>query len=155
MENQIAISESFDSIQGEGEHAGRRMFFIRTAGCSVGIPIPGYKWNERCITASGAEFICDTDFRVKERLTVEKIVAKVPVEVNHVCITGGEPLNHNLEELILQLWNREKCVHIETSGTVFPDWFKKLFNNNSPDESILWITVSPKLGVLPEMIELI
>jgi len=51
----------------------------------------------------------------------------------HICLTGGEPLIHDLEDLVYS--NTDRCmIHIETSGTIdIPDFMDQC-----------WITVSPK-----------
>ena len=164
------VSEMFDSIQGEGQWAGTRMFFIRLAGCTVGKPFkdteeglkyvnPLHIYNECCTTYDGRKFGCDTDFRVKERLTELEIFIRIPSEVRHVCITGGEPMMHNLDPLVRLLAGNNLLVHIETSGTIshskaFPKGEIFTFFADDPDIGIPpWICVSPKLGVLPEMIK--
>ena len=32
----LIVSETFDSIQGEGFYSGNRSFFVRLAGCDIG-----------------------------------------------------------------------------------------------------------------------
>ena len=120
--------------------------------------IPEY--TEVCTTYDGREFLCDTDFRTKEVLTVEEIVSKIPEGVEHVCLTGGEPLIHDLLPLITALKKffddrlgvkyHMPCIHIETSGTVDVTDSDEF----SFDEGYIWLTVSPKLGVLNVMLEL-
>jgi 7-carboxy-7-deazaguanine synthase len=151
------ISETFVEIQGEGVWTGVVMQFIRLAGCTVGKPYPkeayerevaGYKYRglpiytEKCTLYDGREFPCDTDYRVKDRLTAQELVNGIPQNVKHVCITGGEPLMHDLSTLISHLWGKFKHVHIETSGTIVPDY---------PFKQDVWITVSPKKGYQDDM----
>ncbi len=141
------IAELFDSIQGEGLFAGTPMFFVRLAGCSVGKNIHTIRhfqevpampiYAELCRSWDGREFICDTDFRVKQRLTANEILKEIPGG-RHVCLTGGEPLIHDLEELVEMLWNEGHEIHLETSGTIdLPEW---TYHNDA------WIAVSPKFG---------
>src|SRR5271168_471591 len=108
------------------------MTFVRLAGCNVGRaftdterinlqmvtesglePLP--VWAERCTGWDGKAFCCDTDYRVKSRITEQEIVAKATRK--RICLTGGEPLIHDLGPLLKEAWDRRKCVHIETSGT--------------------------------------
>jgi 7-carboxy-7-deazaguanine synthase len=165
----LPISEIFVSPQGEGVYTGTPMCFIRTAGCTVGKPFPkayyregealevgpGLRdvvvekpllpiYTEKCTFSDGREFACDTDYRVKFRMSIESIIEKVPQNVMHVCITGGEPLMHQgrLLPLLRQLRGRGYKIHIETSGTI----------NLAPSLPIDWLTVSPKLGVLDLML---
>jgi 7-carboxy-7-deazaguanine synthase len=158
------VAECFDSLQGEGVYAGQRQFFIRLAGCSVGKPFPKERYSvnsegskalpiytEQCTTWDGRKFECDTDYRVKQHLSVEELVALVPEDCYNVCLTGGEPFIHDLVPLVYALWMKQIKTHIETSGTrhlndAFPS------SNNDHVERDVWITVSPKLNVLDGML---
>lgn len=145
------VSEVFTSPQGEGLWVGTMMHFIRLAGCSVGKPysdatraegkLPVY--TERCTLYDDRTFACDTDYRVKQRLSVETLVSGIPRGIKHVCITGGEPLIHNLEPLFLSLVRSGYRVHLETSGT------KPL----PASLSEMWVTVSPKKNALYQMMK--
>lgn len=163
------IAETFYSIQGEGVWAGTPMFFIRLAGCNVGkysqASLPIYRPDQAmedlgynvqgglepspfqvlhpeyatCTSFSGEKFICDTDYRVKERLTIEQIVALIP-NTEHVVLTGGEPLMHkDIYELISALSGGYR-VHVETSGTIMIPYFRI--------DTDIWITCSPKMGFI-------
>lgn len=97
-----------------------------------------------CTSFSGEKFICDTDYRVKERLKVEQIAALMP-PMNHVVLTGGEPMMHrNIYDLIHYLTDGKYMVHIETSGTI---------PITQPEGT--WITCSPKYGYIDENTPLI
>jgi 7-carboxy-7-deazaguanine synthase len=144
---QYPIAETFTSPQGEGVYSGMVMTFIRLAGCTVGKPydkklyeklLPVY--TEQCKLYDGRTFACDTDYRVHERLTSEQIIERIPSEVEDVCITGGEPLMHDISQLITHLHGLGRKIHIETSGTLYRDLVKDI-----------WVTVSPKRGVDPTM----
>jgi len=179
-QKRFPIAEMFTSPQGEGLYTGTLMRFIRIAGCSVGRKMKDSEergqWgvreeallNERfpliniyrevCTTFDGREFACDTDFSTKQVLTADEIANGVGDDIEHVCITGGEPLNHNLTQLLCTLQDKGCYVHIETSGTVS---IRNAYPNFVPSDLVdiskdgwLWITVSPKRGVLPEMISL-
>jgi 7-carboxy-7-deazaguanine synthase len=182
IEKRYPIAEIFTSPQGEGLYTGTLMTFVRFAGCSVGKTIRDPKeierfcvveglrilpvYRERCTTYDGREFLCDTDFRTKDVLTVKEIIARIPAGVGHICLTGGEPMMHDLLPLMDGLRSRmadllevphyagqhlgynPPFIHVETSGTIMaPDTW--LF-----DEGDIWLTVSPKLGVLDDMISL-
>lgn len=158
-EKKYPISEWFVSPQGEGVWAGACMFFLRLAGCTVGKPYPKemYKNNylahtaaqivalpiytEQCTLFDGRKFACDTDYRKKEMLTSHQIMQEIPKKVKHVCITGGEPMMHNLDNLISYLWGEDKVIHLETSGTI--DKYLK---------GDIWVTVSPKFNPYYDMI---
>lgn len=146
------IAEKFKSIQGEGVYAGTPMAFIRFVGCSVGKKICTH---------------CDTIFeRVLpwqgggEFSAEELINWAYPYE--HICLTGGEPLDQDLEPLLLQEWGdpdgtgyryKPKMFHIETSGTKA---HKPFTTNRARVEYLntgrLWICVSPKPGFVEKYI---
>jgi organic radical activating enzyme len=125
------VAEIFNSIQGEGAHAGTAMIFVRFAGCNLSCPF------------------CDTDHSVKmslDKAGLIKAVAehlprkKQPAEPGPywiqypICFTGGEP-TLQLDEDLLHLFLMEGyLLHLETNGIeVVPD--PRLFR---------CITVSPK-----------
>lgn len=128
------VAERFKSIQGEGLYAGTPMAFIRFVGCSVGKKVCHH---------------CDTDF---ERILPWRgggEYAALPLfewakPLSHVCLTGGEPLDQDLTDLVFGSEPNFQ-LHLETSGTtLLPLTFR----------SKIWVTVSPKPGYLTEMIVL-
>jgi hypothetical protein len=97
----IAKNGIFRTVQGEGALLGVPMVFVRLAGCSIGCPQ------------------CDTDYRVSERLTVSEIVDRVEEERAYskwIWITGGEPADHDLKDLVCGLMAYAD-VALATSGT--------------------------------------
>jgi 7-carboxy-7-deazaguanine synthase len=142
------VSEYFVSPQGEGIWSGTAMLFLRLAGCTVGKPYNREKYKdlpvytEQCTLYDGRKFPCDTDYRVKDRMTIEQILAIIPDNIERVLITGGEPLMHkDLNTLISYLFDKGKKVHIETSGTID----KYLISD-------IWISVSPKFNCYLSML---
>jgi len=115
------IAEVFWSAQGEGLRSGVSSIFIRLAGCSL-----------RCS-------YCDTRgswARGRER-SVPEIAADVAgLEAAYprarLVVTGGEPLEQDLGELVVSLRRRRRFVAVETNGLHFQDL---------PFD---WWTVSPK-----------
>lgn len=174
------VAETFTSWQGEGLYTGTRMHFIRFSGCSVGKkltdeerekflaledPSHQYKgtqlpmYREKCTLYDGREFCCDTNFQTAKAMTVKEIMAEIPDGVKHICLTGGEPLDRDLSELLDYIGEEtDYKVHIETSGTVSMKkaWplFSPEFNNMGEETDWVWLTVSPKKNVLPEMVEM-
>lgn len=166
------IAERFLSVQGEGLYTGTPMYFIRFAGCSVGKKIsmpesdtlrrsvhdPTPIYREKCTIYDGREFICDTDFRTKEVMTVDEIVASIPTGVRRICLTGGEPLDQPLSPLldVLAFHDDNHLVHLETSGTKDIESAYESFDfadtRPEDDGGWIWLTVSPKYGALPKML---
>jgi 7-carboxy-7-deazaguanine synthase len=105
----MLISETFYSLQGEGELTGVPSVFIRTAGCNL-----------RCNW-------CDTPYAswnpegVERR--VDELVAEVRVHpARHVVLTGGEPMiAKGIRELAAALHHDGRHITIETAATVAPD----------------------------------
>ncbi|MBH98282.1 MAG: hypothetical protein CMM56_07490 [Rhodospirillaceae bacterium] len=128
----LALAETFCSIQGEGHLTGKRMFFIRFAGCAV----------KECILHPSQENLCDTDWSVSEVLKGEDAIDKLANEAlkivgasGWVCITGGEPCDQPdaLAFLASSIQRLGGKINIQTSGThrVNAQWD--------------WLTVSPKV----------
>jgi organic radical activating enzyme len=131
------ISEKFKSLQGEGAYAGTPMAFIRFVGCSVGKKV--------C-------HACDTDFEVAHNwrgggsFEADELMAWVN-EYDHVCLTGGEPLDQDLLG-IFEASHVGRTFHIETSGTKPVD---HLFQQGV-HRSRVWLCVSPKPGYDEEVV---
>jgi len=104
----MLISETFYSIQGEGELTGVPSVFIRTSGCNL-----------RCSW-------CDTPYASWRpegtRRSVEDLVAEVRAQPGrHVVLTGGEPMiAPELPALAAALRAAGYHITIETAGTVPP-----------------------------------
>ncbi|MBV9737206.1 MAG: 7-carboxy-7-deazaguanine synthase QueE [Candidatus Eremiobacteraeota bacterium] len=115
----IQLNEIFYSIQGEGAFTGSPAVFVRLAGCNLSCRF------------------CDTDYSLKEVVSVQEIVRRV-CEIGGGCpmviLTGGEPLaQSDCLPLIEALRASGRRVHIESNGTI-----------DTPLESDVWLTVSPK-----------
>lgn len=145
------VAEKFRSIQGEGVYAGTPMAFIRFVGCSVGKKICTH---------------CDTTFeRVLPwqgggEFSAEELMLWVD-DYQHICLTGGEPLDQNLSPLFEEADCREwdGMWHVETSGTK-PLWGLKANPRAAQREDglwmhpLVWLCVSPKPGWREDMIDL-
>lgn len=119
----LPIHEQFYTFQGEGFHAGRAAYFIRTFGCPVHCP-----WCDSAGTWH-PDYIPEKVIR----WTVEDLVAEVTkTAAEFVVVTGGEPAIHDLAPLVDALHAVGRPVHLETSGA-FP--IRGDFD---------WITLSPK-----------
>lgn len=105
MSIMFKINEIFTSIEGEGIRTGVPCTFIRLHGCNL------------------ACSYCDTVYSCRgedyTEYTLEEIVEKVKEKaVNHITITGGEPLmEQNTLFLVNALLKENFCVNIETNGS--------------------------------------
>jgi 7-carboxy-7-deazaguanine synthase len=104
----MRVTEIFRSLQGEGRLTGTESIFIRASGCNL-----------RCR-------YCDTPYASwtpeGDDLAVEEILGRVEelAHVNHVVITGGEPmLFAELIPLCDALGRQGKHITIETAGTLY------------------------------------
>jgi organic radical activating enzyme len=116
------VTSIFRSIQGEGHFVGYPMTFVRLAGCSV--------------RGCSIRDICDeAPWKAKEQIDEAEILHQVRTHSPQgiVCITGGEPTDHDLTALVDTLRGAGFRVHIETSGV-----------RSIEGLPFDWITVSPK-----------
>ena len=118
----LPVVETFHSLQGEGCHAGRSAFFIRLAGCAVGCP-----W---CDTKHSWPLLSHPQRPLAE--LGDDVRAAAAAGAGFVVITGGEPLEHDLEPLCAALAGAGLPLHLETSGV------------NALSGRFDWITLSPK-----------
>ncbi len=126
MNNAISIPlmEAFYTIQGEGFHAGRAAFFIRTAGCDVG-----------CVWCDVKE---SWDKNAHPDTPISEIIALVKLSgTDFVVITGGEPAMYDLNPLTDALKEIGMEIAIETSGA-YP-----------LSGQIDWVCLSPKKFKFP------
>lgn len=120
------VATIFRSFQGEGHFVGYPMAFVRLAGCS----------NLKCSIRKECD---EAPWKESERLDADEILARIiklgfwMPNKSIVCLTGGEPTDHDLVPLISALMGQGFRIHMETSGvrpvTGYP---------------LEWLTVSPK-----------
>ncbi len=117
----LNINEIFYSIQGEGVHQGLPTVFIRLQGCNL--------YPDKCCS------YCDTRYAQKykggESLSIDRIVSEViklsPEVDTKVCLTGGEPLFQDIEELVGELSLRNYFIEVFTNGTCSrPRWWTRV-----------------------------
>ena len=104
------------TFQGEGTHVGRKVLFVRFAGCN--------RWDGRAETkaASVCDF-CDTNFRNGTRMTIRQIVEELIIKNGRhvpslpVVLSGGEPSLQIDEAFLIGLLDSFPELHIETNGS--------------------------------------
>jgi 7-carboxy-7-deazaguanine synthase len=121
---EYAIVELFHSVQGEGFWSGYNAFFIRLAGCDVHCP-----WCDQKETWSTKNYPLFTPQKLLEKLS--------EIKTQHIIITGGEPLLHDLNKLTQTLKESNHKLHLETSGAY------------ALTGEFDWITLSPKSYKVP------
>ena len=104
MSDSLRITEIFLSLQGESSTVGLPTVFVRLTGCPL-----------RCV-------YCDTTYAFKggENRNIDAIVDKVlSFGVQHVTVTGGEPLaQKRCINLLRVLCDKGLSVSLETSGAI-------------------------------------
>ena len=130
-EKTIPVVEIFGpTLQGEGAMAGLRTMFIRTGYCDGA----GDRW---CAW-------CDSMFAVDPKnkkdwtwMTPDEIITQLELLGPHckvVTISGGNPLVHDLGDLVNHLDAFPYYVNVETQGTIYRPWL----------HNVDQVTVSPK-----------
>jgi 7-carboxy-7-deazaguanine synthase len=105
----LPINEVFHSLQGEGTLAGTPSVFVRTSGCNL-----------RC-------WFCDSYHTSWEPThgwqSVDSLLDRIADhDVDHVVVTGGEPMLHDgIEPLLERLGDTGYHVTVETNGTIYRD----------------------------------
>ena len=115
----LPLIDEFYTIQGEGFHTGKAAYFIRIGGCDIGC-----KW-------------CDTKISWKADLhklaNVDELIKNASeTPAKNLVVTGGEPLNYNLNYLCKEAKNNNIKTFLETCGAnkITGEWN--------------WICLSPK-----------
>lgn len=133
--NHLIVSETFYSIQGEGQTIGIPSVFLRLAGCNL--LCSSKEW--RCDTIEVWQKGKHTHFtQVLENSYVNELSQRA-----HLIITGGEPLIHQDSIVDYLNWFRQvygftPVVEVETNGTIVP-------NSHMLDKVDYW-NCSPKLA---------
>ncbi len=111
----MKISEIFESIQGEGNNAGKPAGFLRTAECNLKCV-----WCDTKYTWDWKNY--DYSKEVNEMSIKEVRQSLEQFRVRHLVITGGEPLmqQDDLAELLTFL-KPKFYVEVETNGTILPN----------------------------------
>lgn len=126
----LPVMETFYSIQGEGFHTGKPAFFTRIAGCFVGC-----RWCDSKDTWIAA---------MHPLLPVENIINEaLTFPSRAMVVTGGEPLQYNLDYFCGLLKENGFELFLQTSGS-------SAFSGQWD-----WVCLSPKMNAppLPELFQ--
>lgn len=122
MNNKLPVTEIFKGIQGEGIFSGITTFFVRFWGCDFNCT-----WcDEPQHKAANPVLVADDVYSIMEHL--DRSQAAV------VTLTGGNPCIRDLSELVRELKLAGFKIHVETQGSMMPDWLR----------DVDFITISPK-----------
>lgn len=113
--HKFLVNECFESIQGEGDRAGMRAFFVRFHLCNLKCVWCDTKYTWNMTSDSHTEY---TESELRELIESS--------ETNTVIFTGGEPALYRLD-LLDVLGN---AVYVETNATIIPT---KSLNIKLPD----------------------
>jgi 7-carboxy-7-deazaguanine synthase len=112
----LKIIEIFPSLQGEGLRQGEPTIFVRFAGCNLECSFCDTRYAWRGGRDYSAEQAMDKINRIRNRFPAR-----------WVCLTGGEPLLHDLRPLVSLLHKEKFKVQVETNATLYyplaADWF--------------------------------
>ena len=138
----MKIIEIFDSIDGEGIRTGQPATFIRLAGCNLRC-----SYCDTVYSLFGEETPCEYT-----EMTIEEVISKVNKNYKRITLTGGEPLVHKDNALLVRRLLEMGCeVNIETNGAVdIVEFLSKI-----PDTDKLFFTIDYKLpssGMTDKMI---
>jgi 7-carboxy-7-deazaguanine synthase len=136
----VLVNEVFETIQGEAGYTGTPAVFVRLQGCTVGCSWCDTKntWAADNTGGSISELFIRVDqyggIMVDPTALVEEVTSRY--RSRHVVLTGGEPLEQDVRELVRSFLAAGWTVQIETSGTAYQDVDPRVF-----------VTLSPKVGM--------
>ena len=115
---EFKVVERFVSINGEGRRCGQLAIFIRFAGCNLNCSY------------------CDTAWANEKNVSYELMSSKEiydyvkTTEIKNITLTGGEPLLQDGIIELLEVFSKDKELHIEieTNGSVLLEKFSKIEN---------------------------
>lgn len=139
-QNEIALINIFESINGEAYNAGKPTVFVRTFGCNLRCIYCDTKesWSEENLLKIYPERKnWKTPFKWMTAKEIFEIVEAIEknYQQKSICLTGGEPLvlenkDFMIKELIPLFVKKHYDVGIETDGGVDYTDYKKAFGNS-------------------------
>lgn len=138
-ENEVALINIFESINGEGPMSGKPTVFIRTFGCNLRCVFCDTKecWTEQNLKKVYPEREDNNLFKWKTAKEIFDEVNSIESDYLHksICLTGGEPLMEEnkefmMNELIPLFVDAHYDVCIETDGGIDYTDYKKKFGDS-------------------------
>ena len=135
----LNLVESFLSIQGEGASSGRLAIFLRFAGCNLncagfGVLAVSPKTGETLVGCDTIRAVFTGHFsyqkitRTDELIKITQNLSATLCQKPIIVITGGEPLLHHKDQILLDFLNFATSEgyepHFETNGTIEVDFAK-------------------------------
>ena len=141
MERELDLNlvESFLSIQGEGASIGRLAIFLRFAGCNLtckgfGVQTISQKTGEILTGCDTIRAVFTKHFEYKSIKFANELSEIITQKSQNlyqkpiIIITGGEPLLHYKNEILLEFlkwaYLQKYEIHFETNGTIEIDFDK-------------------------------
>jgi organic radical activating enzyme len=110
----LAVSELFESVQGEGASAGSPCLFLRLAHCNLRC-----RWCDTKYSWDFEHYRFEDEVRLEPTTGIAEHIARLAPP--RLVITGGEPLIQRAElEVLTGLLAPELVIEIETNGTLSP-----------------------------------
>src|SRR5882724_174538 len=111
----LKVSETFESLQGEGASAGAPAFFVRLAQCNLHCV-----WCDTKYTWDFERYRYEDEVREQPVAQVAELVNGSPSR--RLVLTGGEPLlqQRALKDFFARL-APDIVLEVETNGTIAPD----------------------------------
>lgn len=138
-ENELALINIFESINGEGYASGKPTVFIRTFGCNLRCVFCDTKecWSEENLLKVYPEREYNpTPYIWMTALKIFETVEAMEYNYAHksICLTGGEPLMEEnkdfmIKELLPLFINAHYDIGIETDGAIDYTDYKKAFGD--------------------------
>lgn len=115
------------TIQGEGAMLGEQTMFIRFGGCDF-----------RCTKCDSLHAVLPEEVKKNSvRMTATEIteaITKTPNAARWITLSGGNPVMHDLDNLVEHLHDADHAIAVETQGSLWADWLMKCDH----------VTISPK-----------
>ncbi len=141
--NTLFIADIFRSVQGEGKNLGTPSVFIRLGICNLQCSWcdTPYTWKKGM-----TDYVARTETWILAK--IKKLVAGT--SINHVVITGGEPLlqQKQLAALLSRPLFRTMNLEFETNGSMplLPEMKELMATRAEQRLTPLHFTISPKLA---------